>query len=229
MIALGLMIIFVGVLVFFKPAPESLKAPSLSYWQNTRAVTGSLLAGVLVLFFYFLTSDATGYVVNERWYDHLALSNQSNDLVNAPYQLISSPFIHSDLLHVSSNVIGLALLSVYERRVGLNRYLVVLLAGIIGSTFSVFFYPEPLKASGISGGVFALGAAFFADHENLSVKEWLLCIFLFVGMTAVMTFDSYLNASHIDVSTTQIDHIGHALGALGGIIYCRLFRLKEPQ
>ncbi len=53
MIALGLMIIFVGVLVFFKPAPESLKAPSLSYWQNTRAVTGSLLAGVLVLFFIF--------------------------------------------------------------------------------------------------------------------------------------------------------------------------------
>ena len=130
---------------------------------------------------------------------------------------------------MSSNVIGLALLSVYERRVGLNRYLAVLLAGIIGSTFSVFFYPEPLKASGISGGVFALGAAFFADHENLSVKEWLLCIFLFVGVTAVMTLDSYLNASHIDVSTTQIDHIGHALGALGGIIYCRLFRLKEPQ
>ena len=47
MIAIGLMAIFVGALIFFKPAPESLKAPSLSYWQNTRAVTGSLLAGVI--------------------------------------------------------------------------------------------------------------------------------------------------------------------------------------
>ena len=229
MIAIGLMAIFVGALVFLKPAPESLKAPSLSYWQNTRAVSGSLLAGVFVLFVYFFTSDFIGLVVDERWYQRLASSNQSDDLVSALYQLITSSFIHSNFLHVSSTVLGLPLLSIYERRVGLNRYLVVLLAGIIGSTFSVFFYPEPLKASGISGGVFALGAAFFTDHENLSVKEWLLCILLFVGMTAVMTFDSYLNASHIDVSTTQIDHIGHALGALGGIIYCRLFRLKEPQ
>ena len=75
MIAIGLMVIFVGALVFFKPSPESLKAPSLSYWQNTRAVRGSLLAGVFVLLVYFFTSDSIGLVVNEHWYRLLASSN----------------------------------------------------------------------------------------------------------------------------------------------------------
>ena len=229
MIAVGLMVIFVGALIFFKPAPESLKAPSLSYWQNTRAVTGSLLAGVFVLVVYFFTSDSIGLVVDERWYKRLASSNQSDNLVIASYQLITSSFIHSNFLHVSSNVLGLAVLSIYERRVGLNRYLAVLSVGIIVSSPSAFFYPEPLSVCGISGGVFALGAAFCTDHENLSIKEWLLAILLFVVITAVLMFDSYLNGPEADALTGEVDHIGHALGALGGIIYCRLFRLKEPQ
>ena len=229
MIAVGLMVIFVGALIFFKPAPESLKAPSLSYWQNTRAVTGSLLAGVFVLVVYFFTSDSIGLVVDELWYQRLASSNQSDNLVIASYQLITSSFIHSNFLHVSSNVLGLAVLSIYERRVGLNRYLAVLSVGIIVSSPSAFFYSEPLTVCGISGGVFALGAAFCTDHENLSIKEWLLAILLFAVITAVLMFDSYLNGPEADALTGEVDHIGHALGALGGIIYCRLFRLKEPQ
>lgn len=229
MIAIGLLVIFVGALIFFKPAPESLKAPSLSYWQNTRAVRGSLLAGVLVLVVYFLTSDPIGLVVDELWYQRLASSNQSEDLVSASYQLITSSFIHSNFLHVSSNVLGLALLSIYERRVGLNRYLAVLLVGIIVSSPSAFFYSEPLTVCGISGGVFALGAAFCTDHENLSIREWLSAILLFVVITAVLMFDPYLNGPQADALTVEVDHIGHALGALGGIIYCRLFRLKDPQ
>ena len=229
MIAIGLMVIFVGALVFFKPSPESLKAPSLSYWQNTRAVSGSLLAGIFVLLVYFFTADSIGLVVDEHWYHLLASSNRNDDLVSASYQLITSSFIHSNFLHVSSNVLGLALLSIYERRVGLNRYLAVLLVGIIVSSPSAFFYSEPLTVCGISGGVFALGAAFCTDHENLSIKEWLSAILLFVAITAVLMFDSYLNGPQADALTMEVDHIGHALGALGGIIYCRLFRLKDPQ
>ena len=143
MIAIGLMAIFVGALVFFKPAPESLKAPSLSYWQNTRAVSGSLLAGVFVLLVYFFTSDSIGLVVDEHWYHLLASSNQNNDLVSASYQLITSSFIHSNFLHVSSNVLGLALLSIYERRVGLTRYLAVLLVGTLVSSPSCLLYTSP--------------------------------------------------------------------------------------
>ena len=229
MIAIGLMVIFVGALIFFKPAPESLKAPSLSFWQNTRAVSGSLFAGVFVLLVYFFTSDSIGLVVDEHWHQRLAISNQSDDLASASYQLITSSFIHIKFLHVSSNVLGLALLSIYERRVGLNRYLAVLLVGIIVSSPSAFFYSEPLTVCGISGGVFALGAAFCTDHENLSIKEWLSAILLFVVITAVLMFDSYPNGPQADASTVEVDHIGHALGALGGIIYCRLFRLKDPQ
>ena len=229
MIAVGLIVIFVGALIFFKPAPESLKAPSLSYWQNTRAVTGSLLAGVFVLVVYFFTSDSIGLGVDEVWYQRLASRNQSGNLVIASYQLITSSFIHSNFLHVSSNVLGLAVLSIYERRVGLSRYLAVLSVGIIVSSPSAFFYPEPLTVCGISGGVFALGAAFCTDHENLSIKEWLLAILLFAVITAVLMFDSYLNGPEADALTGEVDHIGHALGAWGGIIYCRLCRLKEPQ
>ena len=130
---------------------------------------------------------------------------------------------------MSSNVLGLTLLSIYERRVGLNRYLAVLLVGTIVSSPSAFFYSEPLTVCGFSGGVFALGAAIFTDHENLSIKEWLSAILLFVVITAVLMFDSYLNGPQADALTVEVDHIGHALGALGGIIYCRLFRLREPQ
>ncbi|WP_234912054.1 rhomboid family intramembrane serine protease, partial [Vibrio anguillarum] len=53
--------------------------------------------------------------------------------MSRPLQLVSHLFVHGNLLHLATNVIGLGIASTYERRVGAKRYLSVLVVGALSS------------------------------------------------------------------------------------------------
>lgn len=96
----------------------------------------------------------------------------------------------------------------------------------LASIPSILFYPEYILVSGISGGVFGLAAAYFTDEDELTTKEWLLAISLFLFLAIMLALDSEFKGGSNKALDMKIDHIGHFLGALGAILYCRLKPLR---
>ncbi|GLT18080.1 hypothetical protein GCM10007938_18580 [Vibrio zhanjiangensis] len=221
------LIVYVSSLTLIKPAPSSLKScQNYSYSDNFKRVWASIFSGALIILVFFLTTNFGFISIDENLYKTLALKNNMALFLDWPAQLVSHLFIHGNLIHLVSNVVGLGMASVYERRVGAKRYFSVLLIGSLASIPSVLFYSENVFIGGISGGVFGLAAAYFTDEKDLTLKEWLLAIALFLVLAALLAFDSENKINSQDELNIQIDHIGHFLGALGAILYCRFVPLR---
>ncbi|MGE4542471.1 MAG: rhomboid family intramembrane serine protease [Pedobacter sp.] len=203
-----------------------MKTVPITYSENFKFVWASICSGVLIILIFLLTTNFGFISVDENLYRTFALSNDVDQFLKWPLQSVSHLFIHGNLLHLAANVIGLGLTSAYERRVGAKRYLAVLLVGGLASIPSILFYSENIAVSGISGGVFGLAAAYFTDEEELTTKEWLLAISLFLFLAIMLALDSELRGSSKEALDMKIDHIGHLLGALGAILYCRLKPLR---
>ena len=215
---------YVGVLLFARPARSSLKAPPYTFTENLRLIKASLVSGVVVLAVYLVTTDLSFFEVNPQIYNEFALYSDFTSPQFRPVQLFTHVFLHGDLVHVLANVIGLALASAYERRVGSGRFLAVLMVGIAASIPSFLFYAEPVRIVGLSGGIFGVAAAYFTDDSEAQLKDWLKMVLLVAFIMFLIAVDSeYQSSPTRDMS---IDHIGHALGALGGIVYCRLLPIR---
>ena len=213
---------YVGLLVLTKPEPESLKSKPLTYFENYTEIKASLWVGIVILIVFLGVSNLKFNEIDEQLFVLFALNNQWANLALWPMQAISHLFIHINFVHVLTNLSGIGIASAYERRVGARRYLMILAIGCISSIPSIFFYDSPIGVCGISGGVFGLGAAYFTDHEDLTTKEWLYAILLFAFLMVVFALQNkYQHHSSLELDF-QVDHIGHVLGAIGAILYCRL-------
>jgi len=158
------------------------------------------------------------------------LSNSFEQFIKNPIQLITHLFLHTSLFHLLMNLSGIGLASVYERKVGGKRFLAVLSVSLIFSIPSVFFYLDNVAIAGISGGVFGLAAAYFTDEKDLTLKEWLSAIAIFVFFVILLTIASIIeekSKGYNNGGFGQVDHIGHALGAIAAIFYCRMFPRKR--
>lgn len=218
---LALLASYVLALAFIQPEPESLKEPRLSLIDNIKAVKATIGLGIMLIVAFFFITDLTFTSVNERAYALLAFNN-INEMYNLwPMQAFTHTFIHGHWLHLFMNVSLLALVSVYERRVGAKRFLAVYIAGSLMSLPSVLFYSEPVLLSGASAGILALAAGFFTDYKNLTLKEWLGATLLCFFLIALFSVQGEMEKNDIDSFNLSTDHIGHVLGALGGVLYCR--------
>lgn len=209
-------------LLSIKPAPLSLKAEVPSFGQNAMSIRISLLLGPLLLGIFLLTSNfgftetdpaiIDGYAMRGGW----ALDARS------PLRGLAHGLLHIDIKHVLTNVLALGVLSVYERRVGARRFVAVLLVACLVSTFSALFYTATTRLCGISGGLFGLAAAYFVDERAMTTKDWLIAIAFFGFVIGLLTLDGELRSAGKLAVNFQIDHLGHFLGALGAVAYCRL-------
>ena len=214
--------VFMGLLLVTRPAPASLRDPLPTVSDNLALIPGSLATLYVILSVFFVTTDYGFIEVNEGLYAQFALTNEVTSGFFKPYQLLTHSFIHADLEHVLVNAAGLAVLSLYERRVGTARFLAVLAAGIVVSTPSVFFVDASLSGSGISGGVYALAAAYFVDRKDLSFADWLKWFLTFLVVIFLASGGIVGVEAALEDKDYSIDHLGHALGAIGGIVYTRL-------
>ena len=225
-IFLIILITYIGLLILIKPSPMSLKATPITYSENFQAVWASICSGGLIILVFLLTTNFGFISIDERMYRMFSLSNELDQFLKWPLQLATHLFIHFNLIHLIGNVIGLGLASAYERKVGANRYFAVLFVGSLASIPSILFYSENVLISGISGGVFGLAAAYFTDEKELTTKEWLFAISLFLFLAVMFTLDSEFGDVSNEALGMEIDHIGHFMGAIGAILYCRLNSLS---
>lgn len=220
-----LLILYVGLLLYVKPAPKSFRDKPITLKENFFAIKGSLFLGVFILTIHLFVSNFTLLDANEKIYTLFALNNLENNPIWF-IQFFSHPFIHFNLLHLVSNLSMLGLLSVYERKVGLKRYLAVLFVSGLTSGFSVYFYSENIFSLGISGALFGIAAAFFTDEKNLTLKDWIYAILIFFVLVVIISLRDYNEMQKLKNINFSIDYIAHLFGALGAIAYTRLFRQK---
>ena len=217
---------YAGLLILIKHAPSSLKTAPITYTENFKFVWGSVCTGIFILLIFLFTTNFNFIEVDENLYGILALSNNMELFLKWPLQSATHLFIHANLYHLTANIVGLGLASVYERKVGAKRYFAVLLVGSLASIPSIFFYSENIAICGISGGIFGLAAAYFTDEKQLTAKEWFLAILLFLFFAIMLTLDSEFKRITNVASSMKTDHVGHLLGALGAILYCRVKPLR---
>ena len=179
-----------------------------------------MLSGAAILFIFLVTTNFSFTKVDEHLYFLLSLNNNPEKASYWPLQSFSHLFLHANIIHLFSNVAGLGLASAYERRVGAKRFFTVLFVGCVASIPSIFFYSGTVTLCGISGGVFGLAAAFFTDEDKLNLKEWWTAIILFAVIAAILAIQDEFKSKDI-LLNLRVDYIGHALGALGAIVYCR--------
>lgn len=215
---------FLLPLALHSPESESLRsATRLDLVQRLRRRAGTLLLGLVLLALAAVTFVKDGLVIDRSFEAVFALSRSGVFEEGRLFQLVTSNFLHVNLLHLVSNLGVLMLLSVYEWRVGAVRYLSVFAVAAIGS--SVIELPlmqDDTVALGASAGICGLAAAYFLDYPDLSRKEWMAGIATVLGLVALYSF-----AGQYETSGITIDWQSHLAGALVGGVYVRFFRSAE--
>ena len=203
----------------WKPQPESLreKAPPVPLGKRLWAVKGNLALGILLILLFFLTS---GGEWKESTPDMVRLWGLWKGQGLPTFQWFTCNFIHFDFLHLLGNLSVLCMLAAYERRKGTVRTLLVFFfSGLVSSLGSYAFLSENMVCLGASGGICGLAGAYFTDTEEMGFKEWLTACLVILFLVVFFSF-----AESWESRDYQIDHAGHLFGALGGVLFCRLFR-----
>jgi len=218
-----LSVLYIGMLLFIKPSPKSFRDKPLTITENFFAIKGSLALGFLILTVHLFISNFNFLEAESTLYNILALHHPKNtDFLIS--QFFTNTFVHLNIIHLVSNLSLIGLLSVYERRVGLKRFIMVVLVSGFFSGLSILFYNIDNTTSGISGVAFGLGAVFFTDEKNLTYKEWIYAILSFLFLALILSYQDFHKMQKIENIDLQVDYIGHFLGAFGAIVYTRLVR-----
>jgi membrane associated rhomboid family serine protease len=148
-----------------------------------------------------------------------------------PWQVLSYAFLHSDLIHLFFNMLGLWMFgSELERLWGPRRYWQFLLAGVLTAAASQLTITaitgSPVPTVGASGGLFALLLAFGMLFPNRTIMP----LFPPIPMKA-KTFVIVFGALELLLGlsgASGVAHFAHLGGMLGGWLMIRYWRGQSP-
>ncbi len=184
----------------------------------------AILIGVYLCELVFATSPMKGLDTGSQTL--LALGGLSHPLVAAGqwFRLLSSAFLHLNLLHLALNGFCLYLAgSVLETLVGRSWLAVIFLVGALGgSAASLLINPPNLLTVGASGAIMALFAVIFTlsfRFENL-VKIQLQSRAVGVLVPSLIPLGASFGSGRVDYGA----HLGGAVaGVLVGLVLVRLW------
>lgn len=143
------------------------------------------------------------------------------------WRLLTATFMHSGLMHVAMNMLGLYTAGVLVERIyGARLYLIVYFgAGLLGSAFSLHFAAQQAVSVGASGAVFGVTGALLVavlQHRDKLPKSFSKQMISGVGFFVVYSLLQGFAKSGIDNAA----HIGGLLGgALAAFILPERFDL----
>jgi membrane associated rhomboid family serine protease len=126
---------------------------------------------------------------------------------DAYYRLITSAFLHVNLLHIGVNMIALAIIGPpVEQAIGRWRFAVVYLLAALGGSAAVYAFGSPgLPVVGASGAVYGLFGVCLVMARRLNLDlQWLVGI---VVVNFALTF-----------SVAGISRLGHVGGFVTGVL-----------
>lgn len=173
-----------------------------------------LLILVNIVSYCFQSSEQTisSLLVDGANFAPFSLSSQ-------PHRLLTSIFLHGNLLHLSINIYSLYILGQsLEPRIGIVRYFhLYLFSGVIGALMSCKFNLFSISI-GASGAILGIYAFNFLDEWNRTKTEKRFIIINFlVFLILTISLSYYVNT----------DHYAHLGGLFAGIITFFLFKYSS--
>ena len=149
--------------------------------------------------------------------------------------LVTSMFLHANLLHVAGNMLFLWIFgNNVEDRLGELKFLVIYLAsGIGGSLLQIFITPtSTIPMLGASGAISGLLAAYVLYFPRARVLTYIVPIFfvtlsayIFIGYwIALQALDAYLS---LGVAGGGVAFFAHVGGFITGLVLALLLRPRE--
>ncbi len=150
-------------------------------------------------------------------------SLKSSDVAQRPWILVTSIFLHFDILHLLYNLFALALFGmILEGKIGSKRLLLVFFAsGIFASLISLFFYESSL---GASGAIFGVIGALAIISPMLVVWVSYIPMPMFVA-AAVWAAGDLLGI----LIPSNVANAAHLAGLAIGIVFGFMFRKKHAE
>jgi len=186
-----------------------------------------LLIGTNIIIFFLTLSDQTYYFNKYGLIPVRIMEDKSL------FTLVTSMFLHLDILHLGMNMLFL-LISGYgcERAMGSSRFLVFYLAcGILSGLFHVYMnQTSSVPTIGASGAIFGVLAAF----AILFPFRWLITLFglIPVPIPAIILVFLMVLAETAYVASGEVPNIAHTAhvgGFLAGVFLTLLFGPRKRE
>jgi membrane associated rhomboid family serine protease len=195
---------------------DPVRAPRTSVGASARwsrpYMTWAIIAVNVAVYLGTALTSVNG--LNEPTSSHLLLSwqltPQSVAAHHQYYRLITSMFLHVNLLHIVMNMIALITVGPYlERLLGPPRYLAVYLLGGLGGSVAVFLFGSRFTpVVGASGAIFGLFGACVLVVRELGFDPWLLVADIVLNFVITFSIPGISKFGHLG---------GFVIGAIAGL------------
>lgn len=174
--------------------------------QKKPVVTYTLIVLNIMVYLFMALYDLDGTYF-------YALANNYEFVQNGQiYRLLTSMFLHADIIHIGCNMYALYILGPQvERYYGKTKFLLIyLLSGILGSIFSCAFMSADTISMGASGAIFGLlgSIAYFTYYYRATLQ----------GLLRSQVLPAILLNLAIGFMVPGIDISGHIGGLIGGVL-----------
>ncbi|MBT8171722.1 rhomboid family intramembrane serine protease [Candidatus Bathyarchaeota archaeon] len=177
------------------------------------------LIGVNVLV-YFYTSLAGGNIIETSQNVLIQLGQFNISVISGNYwQLITSIFVHVDLMHIALNMLFLVIFGLRAEELFKTEeyFAVYIFSGLLGSLMTLFFMPSYTLSAGASGAIFGMyGAGIMYTRKTFgqSIGGALLYSLLFLMLTA---------------GSPNVNLIAHFGGLASGLIIGYILAKSRPE
>lgn len=174
--------------------------------QKKPVITYALIVLNIMVYLFMTLYDVDGTYF-------YALANNYEFVQNGQiYRLLTSMFLHSDIIHIACNMYALYILGPQvERYYGKTKFLLIyLLSGLLGSIFSCAFMSADTISIGASGAIFGLlgSIAYFTYYYRATLQ----------GLLRSQVVPVILLNLAIGFMVPGIDISGHIGGLIGGVL-----------
>jgi rhomboid protease GluP len=191
----------------------------LSHRPSFSSSYPALLFSIFIIFF----SEILG---NTQYAELLLVSRESIYKNHEFWRLCTALFMHSDGLHLISNLPLLILFGtfLYEYFGFMAFPVIPLIIGLISNGFTIIFYQDSIHLLGASGmiyGMVSLWLVLYIYHDT--DHSIMMRIFRSTGFTLIMLFPETYNPS-----TSYLAHAsGFTTGLISGILILPFIKLKK--
>ena len=148
----------------------------------------------------------------------------SSEVLERPWILVTSIFLHADVRHLLGNIFGLIVFGlILEKVIGYKNFLLVFfVTGIIAGISALFLYDRVLGASGalfgVIGALTALRPRMFMYIPGLTYLPLIIAAFIYLLLDLAGLF-----------YPSNVANLGHIAGLMSGAIIGFILRKKFPE
>lgn len=191
-------------------------------WRRSYMSQVIIVANLLVFIYVFILSRQD-YSLFSNVYDNLTfVPARISDIGYAP-TIVSSMFMHADILHLIGNMLILYLLGLpLEERIGSKNWMIIYFTtGIVATLcFWLLHMDSRSHLLGASGAIFGIGGAFLILYPRDKIPMLIGPLFttrapIWLAVGVMFVLESILVVSAIEDGIAHIAHVG---GIICGIV-----------